>query len=48
MFGLPFLGGGGGIFGLLPVYAIFFVINLILQLFTGNLNDLFVPPDDLN
>ncbi|MBX3396603.1 MAG: hypothetical protein KF841_14675 [Phycisphaerae bacterium] len=48
MFGLlPGL-GGGGIFGLLPVYAIFFVINLVLQLLFGNLGDIFTPPDNLN
>lgn len=46
MFGLPFL--GGGIFDLLPLYGIFFVINLVLQLVTGGLDALFVPPDDLN
>lgn len=49
MFGLlPGLGGLGGIGGLLPIYAILFFVNLVIQFFTGNLNDLFLPPDNLN
>jgi len=37
-------GGGGGLGGLLsiiPIYAIFFGINLVIQLLTGGLSDLF-------
>ncbi|HWL95433.1 MAG TPA: hypothetical protein VNT79_18085 [Phycisphaerae bacterium] len=48
MFGLPGIGGMGGPLGLLPVYGVLFMINLVLQLFSGNLDGLFNPPDDLN
>lgn len=41
MFGLPFGGGGGGIIGALFSYGIFFVLNLVLQFFTGGLSELF-------
>jgi len=42
MFGLPFLGGGGGgIFGSLITFGFFFVINLVFQFFTGGLSELF-------
>lgn len=40
--GLGGLGGGlGGIGGFLPIYAILFVINLVIQLFSGNLGNIF-------
>lgn len=39
---LPFgLGGGLFSFGPLGLFGIFFVINLIIQLVTGGLNDVF-------
>ncbi len=38
---LPGLGGLGGAGGFLPIYAIMFVINLIIQLFSGGLGDIF-------
>jgi uncharacterized membrane protein len=51
MFGIPFigglLGGGGGLTGLLgiiPIYAIMFGINFVIQLVSGNLDGIFNPP----
>ena len=42
MFGLPFLGNGaGGLIGGALIYGVFFVINLVLQFFTGGLTDIF-------
>lgn len=41
---LPGIGGLGGAGGLLPIYAIMFVINLIIQLFSGGLGDIFGMP----
>ena len=42
MFGFPSLGGGpGGIIGGILIFGVFFVINLVFQLITGGLNDLF-------
>lgn len=38
MFGLPGIGGLGGILGIIPIYGILFVINLVFQLISGNLN----------
>lgn len=39
---IPGIGGlGGGLGGFFPIYAIFFVINLIIQFFAGNLGDVF-------
>lgn len=41
---LPGLGGLGGLAGILPIYGILFIINLIIQLLTGGLNELFATP----
>ncbi len=41
MFGIPFIGGGGNplLFGL--AFGVFFVVNLVLQFFTGGLEEIF-------
>lgn len=42
MFGIPFLGNGaGGLVGGAVLYGVFFVINLVIQFFTGGLSDIF-------
>ena len=35
------LGNLGGILGILPIFSILFVINLVITLFTGGLDDIF-------
>ncbi|MFQ5430494.1 MAG: hypothetical protein ACE5E1_09315 [Phycisphaerae bacterium] len=40
MFGLPGIGGGlGG--GFFPLFGIFFIINLVIKLFSGDLASIF-------
>lgn len=41
-----FGGGPGGLLGGAVIYGVFFVINLVIQFFTGGLSDLF-PTDTM-
>jgi len=45
MFGLPGIGGGGGLGGFFPIYIIFFMINFVVKLISGDLAELF--PTDM-